>query len=138
QIRKSSVTSARIQSFYSSAFRLFYSIQFQVTKRRPYTVLCYLNKLHLFLKPAAMSNRAVTNRSMTEMSNIIIFNCGKLYQARILQMPKERATVNIEELDRVFRLNLSNISHSNCEALLNHYWQNTTLALISSPASITR
>ncbi|CAB3383394.1 Hypothetical predicted protein [Cloeon dipterum] len=42
------------------------------------------------------------------------FSCGKMYY-RTFYLDEKRDTLYIGAMDRVFKLNLSNISHSNCE-----------------------
>ncbi|XP_023725711.1 semaphorin-2A-like, partial [Cryptotermes secundus] len=42
------------------------------------------------------------------------FTCGKLYY-RTFYLDEKRDALYVGAMDRVFRLNLSNISHSNCE-----------------------
>ncbi|XP_059487643.1 semaphorin-2A isoform X2 [Neocloeon triangulifer] len=49
-----------------------------------------------------------------EQDHVREFSCGKMYY-RTFYLDEKRDALYVGAMDRVFRLNLSNISHSNCE-----------------------
>ncbi|EFN71163.1 Semaphorin-2A [Camponotus floridanus] len=49
-----------------------------------------------------------------EIKHVREFSCGMLYY-RTLYLDSKRDALYVGAMDKIFRLNLSNISHSNCE-----------------------
>ncbi|XP_066909227.1 semaphorin-2A [Halyomorpha halys] len=61
-------------------------------------------------KPCCTSPRHVRHHK----DHVREFTCGKMYY-RTVYLDESKGTLYVGAMDRVYRLNLSNISHSNCE-----------------------
>ncbi|XP_065352421.1 semaphorin-2A isoform X2 [Cloeon dipterum] len=84
-----------------------------------FVALCaFITTVHAATAPAAPAISTIPLEEdepvVIEQDHVREFSCGKMYY-RTFYLDEKRDTLYIGAMDRVFKLNLSNISHSNCE-----------------------